>query len=251
MVAGHTSLSPSAARALADPLRLSIVAALGFRPRTADSLARELGASEAQLSRHLRALQTMGLVKAAEEGGRRTYDLAFEPVMWEAAWAELPLPVRRSATATTLRHVHAAASAAIENGGFDRPDMVLARTRLRVTEAQWRETSRALADMLRSIDELGEAADADASGEPRVDATAVLMLFAGDHAQTEVEPPAPEFGEDEALERATTVIESLEATVVEPTTAWDRIEAMAEELRLLARAAKTLDGAATQPAPKP
>jgi hypothetical protein len=74
-----------------------------------------------------------------------------------------------------------------------------------------------------------------------------MMLFTD--AETDDTPPvpapAPGYGEDEARERAYDIVETIIAAMVGPARAWERIEALAEELRLIARAAPILDAAPT------
>jgi DNA-binding transcriptional ArsR family regulator len=240
----QTSIATNYARALADPVRLGIVAALDNGPRSIDSLARQLGVSKQHVSRHARALAGMGLV-CANDDESRTYQLLREPVIWEQAWDELPIPARRECRAAGLASVNAAATAAIDAGGFDRPDSYFTRTTVRMSQELWCQVAERLGDMLRFLD----AADDDPSGTP---ATVVTMLFSGEHA--DAAPPetqAPEFGEDEAREHTYELVEQLTELMagLEPSP-WGRIAALAEQLRLVARAADVLD-TANQPAQEP
>jgi DNA-binding transcriptional ArsR family regulator len=246
----HTDIATKYAGALADPIRLGLVAALADRPRTIESLARELEVSESLVLRHARALQTMGLLQSTDETPRK-FQLLQEPVFSEGGWEDLPLPARRSVCATVLTQVNAQAVAAVDAGGFDRPDMYLTRTSMRVTEEKWRELASIFGGTLSALGEMTEAAEADESPDPRIQATAVLMLFTGEEHGGDApsdDEPAPDFDEDEAREHAYSIIEALGRDVVAPSASWDRIEAMAERLRLVARAAMAFEDA-RQPAP--
>lgn len=238
----QTSVATTYARALADPIRVGIVAALADRPRTVDSLARELDVSKQRIARHTRALAGMGLVRATADGSR-TYELLREPVMWEQAWDELPLPARRECLAASLAMVQASATAAIDAGGFDRADSVFTRTAVRMSEENWRQVVERLAEMLRW---LGEVED-DPDGTP---ATVVTMLFSGEHADTAPsESPPSDFDGAEARERTYEIVEEVtEMMALNEPMSWDRAAALFEQARLIARAAASLEDA-RQPAP--
>lgn len=238
----HTSVATSYARALADPVRLRIVATLGQGPRTIASLARELDVSRQRVSRHVRALAGMGLVRGTDDEPQ-TYELLREPVIWEQAWSELPLPVRRESIATSLTHILASASAAVDTGGFDRPDCYLTRTSLRMSEELWRELAEQLSQIVRRLD----AAEDDPAGTP---ATVVTMLFSGEHTDaTSPESPPAEFDDAEARERTYSLVEEVAHLVASDDPApWDRLAALFEQGRLIARAAASLEDA-RQPAP--
>jgi DNA-binding transcriptional ArsR family regulator len=239
-MAQPTTVAASYARALADPIRLGIIAALAHRPRTLESLARQLDVSRQRVSVHARALQGMGMVRSTSDAPR-TYELLREPIM-EESWGQLPLPARRETIASVLTQIHASAAAATDAGGFDRPDIHLSRASLYLTEEQWCTAAEVLVETFGRLDALNDQGEPG----PRTPATAAMMLFTGEHTD-ETDPPetpAPRFGEEEALQRAWDLVESLDAETIGPApTRWERIGALAEELRLVARAAACLDSA--------
>ena len=246
-MAEQTSIAASYARALADPTRVGIVAALDRGPLTVASLARRVGVTEPEVVREARKLETMGLVQVTQDEPR-TYELLRNPTAWPTTWDELSIPVRRTAAATTLTQLHAKATAAVDAGGFDRGDMLLTRTSMPVTPEHWRALSRLLHDALDRVDELGDEAQ-DEAAEAVEQATAVVMLFTGEHTDSGSHEPPPPFGEDEARERSYEIVDGLHNEIARPDAAWERIEALAEQLRLVARAAMTLEDApARQPA---
>jgi DNA-binding transcriptional ArsR family regulator len=239
-MAEHTSVTASYIRALADPIRSGVLTALANGPRSVDSLARELGVSKQRVGRHARALAGMGLVE--QVGDRpRAYELVREPVAWEQTWAELPVPVRRESIAGSLDRIHASATSAVDDGGFDRPDSFLARSTVRMSETAWSEVSSRFADLLRL---LGETED-DPDGTP---ATVVTMLFSGGHAEESDDAPSPEFGRDEARVRICNLAEeAVDLAINAESVPWERVVALGEQLRLIGLAAATLDDA-RQPA---
>lgn len=237
------------ARAVADPVRLRIVAALGAGPRSVASLARELDIPEAQVARHARALEAMRLLQRRDESGQRMYELLREPRLENEEWDELPLPVRRSAAASTIVQMHAMAAAAVDAGGFDAGNMHLSRTG--VPAGAWDAASRLLVDTWRQLAALVGEAEAKGGPDAEPHGTAMMMLFSGEHAETAGAAPAPEFGEDEARERTYGLVEALEGEMTQFALArWDRVAKLAEEVRLVARAAMALDPA-NQLAPEP
>jgi hypothetical protein len=240
-MAEHTSVSATHARALADPIGPGILTALANGRRSVDSLARELGVSKQRVGRHARALVAMGLVE--QVGDRpRAYELVREPVAWERTWDELPVPVRRASVAASLSSIHAAATSAADAGGFDRPDSYLARSSVRMSETSWHEVASRFGDLLRWLGESKEDPDG-------TQATVVTMLFSGGHAEASEDPPSPEFGRDEARERACNLAEEvIDLAIDAESVPWERVVALGEQIRLIGLAAASLDDA-RQPAP--
>jgi DNA-binding transcriptional ArsR family regulator len=239
------SIAAEYARALAKPMRLRIVAALADGPRTTDSLAHELKTSESSVVRHLRALQGLGLVQPRGAAGvSRAYDLLRDPLFSEAEYDALPLPVKRAAAGATLAQMQAKAAAAIDTGGFDRSDMHLSRIGTRVTEEQWAAMSQAVAEVQDRMDLIKREAEALPAEDTAFRATAIFMLFTNEHPGIPPDEPRPDFGETEAHARMIDLVERLHDVVVEPTPEWDRVKALAAELRLIADATMSLCSAA-------
>jgi DNA-binding transcriptional ArsR family regulator len=240
----------SLARAVGHPLRVRVLAALDDGPCGLDALARRIEADPRTTARHARVLEQAGLVRRDRSGRTTTYDLA-DPVSFsDDEYAVMPAASQEAAVAAALAHCHTAAAAALESGGFSRSDIHLSRTSLDLTEAQWSELSDELARVLDRIDEL-KAQEPDADDE-RVSASAVLMLFerttaGGDHLPHGDAP----FSTLEGLEQAWGLSERLERELGSPSTDWASVVALADELRVLARAAmrdETRAGAPAVPA---
>jgi DNA-binding transcriptional ArsR family regulator len=234
-------------RHLAQEVRLRVLGALADRPRSVSSLAQEFGVSDTTVRRHIRVLESMGLA-APHGGSSRTYSLKRYPVFDDDAWEAVPLPVQRAWAMASLTQMHAGAAAAIDAGGFDRREMHLTRTSIRVSEERWQQVTQLLRETLMKLYEAREEGDAD-EADGRFQATVSMMAFTGEHVASDSDRTrSGEFGEDEALGRVTDIVELMGELMIERTTPWERIEALAAELRLVSRAAINLDSAAQQPA---
>ena len=232
----HTSIATDYASAVAHPVRIRLVAALADGPRTLESLVSELDGGRATIRRHARALEGLDVLRSTDHhDGTRTYELLREPIIWDTAWGRLPLSAKRSAAAAAVTQMTAAATAAVDRGGFDREDMHLTRTTIRVDEARWRELVDVLGGTLHRLGDLAEAPEPDGSTGPTFKATAMLMLFTGEHAEADAELPASPKGEEEALEDVWAVTDKLDALANRASIDWGRVDALAEQLRLIAR----------------
>jgi rhodanese-related sulfurtransferase/predicted transcriptional regulator len=89
-------------KAFASPVRLELLDLLAQAPRTVDDLARVSGQTTANVSQHLQALHTAGLVTREREGTRVRYALAGDEAL--RVWLTL-----REASAARLAEVERAA----------------------------------------------------------------------------------------------------------------------------------------------
>lgn len=89
-------------KAFASPVRLELLDMLAQAPRTVDDLARVSGQSTANVSQHLQALHTSGLVSREREGTRVRYALAGDEAL--RVWLTL-----REVSAARLAEVERAA----------------------------------------------------------------------------------------------------------------------------------------------
>jgi len=249
----YTDVSTRVWRAMADPVRIRIVAALRGGPLTPDSLASRLGLGRAAIASHARALETAGFVRAARNGESvRFYELATGPRFTDEAWEALPLPVRRAAAAAALVEMNATALASVDTGGFDRHDMHLTRTPLMLDEIGWQRLSGRLLEFLSVFEaEQAEAAQRlEEGGHDPVDATAMLMLFTtrerpGDCDDPHDGPPAPE-DELELHEHAYDLAADVDRAIAARRVDWQQVVGLADQLRLVARAAETAQRAAEE-----
>ena len=90
-VLDHTvTLEPAKARALlkamADPLRLQVLEALGGGERCVCELTSELGLAQSKLSFHLKVLREAGLIEARDEGRWVYYSLRTDAIEHLRGW---------------------------------------------------------------------------------------------------------------------------------------------------------------------
>lgn len=83
-------------RALADPVRLSIVRGLRGGTRCACELAEAAEVSSTLLSHHLKVLRTSGLISGARRGRWIDYTLAESTFHALLAWLDIPGPPQAS-----------------------------------------------------------------------------------------------------------------------------------------------------------
>ena len=84
------ALEPTKARALlkamADPLRLQVLEALGAGERCVCELTSELGLAQSKLSFHLKVLREAGLIEARDEGRWVYYSLRTDAIEQLRGW---------------------------------------------------------------------------------------------------------------------------------------------------------------------
>ena len=84
------ALEPTKARALlkamADPLRLQVLEALGGGERCVCELTSELGLAQSKLSFHLKVLREAGLIEARDEGRWVYYSLRTDAIEHLRGW---------------------------------------------------------------------------------------------------------------------------------------------------------------------
>jgi DNA-binding transcriptional ArsR family regulator len=207
---------PKFARALADPVRIGVLTVLRDGPMSEATIAARLGTDARTVARHARELAEMGLVGKA--GQPPVYEHLGVVDFPDEVWEELSTPVKRAAVAATLAQVAASASAAVDAGGFDSPDMHLTRTTLELDETEWRVASRKMLDLRAELLDAHERAAArrGEGARPGVRSQAVLMLFAGTAVEAPVAPhdEPPAFSADEGRARIYELYESLDQLLV-------------------------------------
>jgi DNA-binding transcriptional ArsR family regulator len=237
------------ARAVGHPTRVRIIAALDDGPCGLPTLAARVDGDRRTVARHARVLEQAGLVQSTRSPQGRTYALVGQLAFSDEEYGTLSAASREAAVAAALAHAHTAAAAALEGGGFDREDVHVSRTSLQLSEAQWQELADEFAQLLERIEAHKSASDDDAA----IRASAVLMLFERPGA-ARAHPPTmhgddASFAISEGLERSWKLSEELEDALHAPVTAWPEVIALADQLRVLARAAlaaemRAVEGAA-------
>ena len=243
-------------RALAHPLRLRILAVLGDRTLTASQLASELESEPRNVTYHARKLERLGFVTRTERArtGEVRYRLVNSSHFPDQVWARTPTTAKRDVVGAGLLNLHAAAAAALAEGGFDREDMHFTRTAMELDAEGWSQLSREMLGWLDRIDEIRDCAAARLNeGAPRLThATATMMLFETaltqrTHDPEEIEPEET-FTEEEGLERAFELSEALEELLVRPNPPWPKVVALVDQLRVIARVVMAEQDAALAPA---
>jgi DNA-binding transcriptional ArsR family regulator len=198
---------PRLVKALAHPLRVSILSALASRTASPSQLAEELDVPLPNLSYHIRMLVQLDLLKLVRTRPRRGaiehYYQAKGPVaVTDQAWGEVPELVKEAMISSTLRTVGQQVDAAAKLGGFEDNSSVLARQSLKLDRKAWKELSKKLVELDRYATKLhaeSEKRRQDSNHEDEIDAGMVLMLFKGAPIETP-EPSAD--GEHKAAGRS-------------------------------------------------
>lgn len=228
------------ARALADPGRVGILTVLRDGPLSAAAIGKRLGSDPRTVTRHARELSALGFIE--QRGPTPVYELIEDAVFRDEIWDQLPAPAKQAMIAAILAQIQATTEAAVMAGGFDRRDMHLTRTTLRLDEAAWTGVSREmLAFRSRLLEAQANAAER-LSALPRdaaIAGQAVMMLFtsSGVPAEQAEHDEPPEFSADEGRERAYVLYEAIDELLVAPQPDWATILERVDELRVVVRAA--------------
>lgn len=176
---------PRLVKALAHPLRVSILSALANRTASPSQLAEELDVPLPNLSYHIRMLVQLDLLKLVKTRPRRGaiehYYQAKGPVaVSDKAWGEVPTLVKEAMVAAQLRRTGELVDAAAASGGFDDNSAVLANSTLKLDAQAWTELSAKLQELYKYAGELqrqSEKRRMDSDHLDEVDVGFVMMLF--------------------------------------------------------------------------
>jgi DNA-binding transcriptional ArsR family regulator len=178
---------PGLVRAIAHPLRARILGILQERRASPKELSAELGLPLANVAYHVRILSDLKLIRLVKKTPRRGaiehhYESVAGAEVNDAAWGATPKVVRDKLLGAALDEVARSVDEAANNGGFDRTDTHLTRTRLVLDDQAWSELGALMMDVLHRADALQrEAAErlkqTDHEGEHRTNL--VMMLFEG------------------------------------------------------------------------
>ena len=172
-------------KALAHPLRVSILQILDKRTASPSELAEELGAPLGNVSYHVRQLASFGLIKLVKRTPRRGaiehhYKAQPRRDVTDAAWARVPEIVKQATVSAALADVGERVAAAASAGGFSRADAHLSRTELSLDEEGWTALAQELLALLKRVDEIEaesrERQGPDAHADEKT-AALILMLF--------------------------------------------------------------------------
>jgi DNA-binding transcriptional ArsR family regulator len=172
---------PRLVKALAHPLRVSILSALEHRVASPSELAEELDVPLPNLSYHIRMLVQLDLLKLVKTRPRRGaiehYYQAKGPVaVSDKAWGQVPALVKEAMVSGSLRQIGEVVEAAASQGAFDSPETVLGRQSLKLDAKALKDLSkraRELADYAQSLQKESDKR----GGDDAADVALVTMLF--------------------------------------------------------------------------
>ncbi len=176
---------PQLAKALAHPLRVSILAILEERVASPREISDELDAPLGLVSYHVRTLARLGLAKLERTRPRRGalehyYSAQERPVITSDAWATVPSIVKQATVRATLTKVSGQVNRAAQSGGFERSNSHLSRSSLVLDQRGWKELATKLDRLLADFERIRAAAEkrlAAADHAEESHAVAVMMLF--------------------------------------------------------------------------
>ena len=176
---------PQLAKALAHPLRVSILAILEERVASPREISDELDAPLGLVSYHVRTLARLGLAKLERTRPRRGalehyYGAKERPVITSEAWAAVPSIVKQATVRATLTKISGQVNHAAQSGGFERSNSHLSRTSLVLDQRGWNELATKFDRLLADYERIKAAAEkrlAAAGHAEEVQAVAVMMLF--------------------------------------------------------------------------
>jgi DNA-binding transcriptional ArsR family regulator len=201
---------PRLVKALAHPLRISILRVLNDRVASPRQIAQETQAPLGNVSYHVRYLQRVGLLQLVETRARRgAVEHYYKPVgrvrITDRAWAKVPSVVKNAMLDATLAQAVTYARSAADGGGFDPKNAHLSRQPMTVDRRGFAELAAATKQLLERANEIeAESARRIAESDHRedeIDVGLILMLF---EASPEAAVPAtdhPRSGRDRQRRR--------------------------------------------------
>lgn len=195
---------PRLVKALAHPLRVSILGVLEDREASPSELAEELRAPLGNVSYHVRILDNLELIKLTKKRPRRGaiehyYRARGRVRVTDSAWRQIPKIVKEALVDSGLRQVTDYAASAAALGGFEREDAHLTRQVLNVDQEGFGELADAYKRLLDEMQQIqARSAErlraSDHDGE--MSAGSVLLLFEasagasvmGDRASANISP---------------------------------------------------------------
>jgi DNA-binding transcriptional ArsR family regulator len=177
---------PSLVKALAHPMRVSILARLQERRATPRELAGWLGASLGAVSYHVRTLHKLGLIELVATTQVRGaiahhYRAKERPRFSDESWAAASPVVKQAAVAATLATISEYTHASAGADGFGRDEARLHRGGLRLDAKGWEAAAEACVKLVQRLAEIEAATEERLKKSPHADGvtdgTVVIMLF--------------------------------------------------------------------------
>lgn len=166
-------MSARMARALADGLRVRILAELSVRNLSPSRFAEEIGVELTQVSRHFRQLAEWGFIELVEERPGRQHKAAIEHIYRgiqrayfdTSCWDHVPRSDRDKVSQATVNSFFARVAEAVRAGTFDEDvDRHLSWDGVTLDRLAWRELSEHLDDILNWLDDLADHGNKRLSG---------------------------------------------------------------------------------------
>ena len=182
---GAEIIDPRLTKALANSLRVEILAVLSHRRISPVGYFREYGGKLPSIAYHFKVLEACECIELAETVKRRgalehIYRCTKRPLLGDGEWKLLPLSVRGGISGAILQTLIERTRRAIEEGTFDaRENRHFTWTPLRVDEKGWREMTRLLASTLAKLEKIEAKSDARLakSDEEGISTTVALAGF--------------------------------------------------------------------------
>jgi len=176
---------PRLVKALAHPLRVSILSALEHRTASPSQLAEELDVPLPNLSYHIRMLVQLDLLKLVKTRPRRGaiehyYQAKGTAMVTDKAWGEVPTLVKEAMVAASLKQVGELVENAAARGGFDAPEAHLSRQPVKLDQKGWKELAKKLEVLFKDVQRIQAEAEKrrkDSDHLDEIDAGVVLMMF--------------------------------------------------------------------------
>lgn len=188
---------PRLVKALAHPLRITILRVLQDRTASPSEIASEISAPLGNVSYHVRVLERVGLLELAHTRQRRGaiehyYRAVGRVRITDKAWAQVPDIIKNAMISATLDQAVRYVSAAAATGGFDRRDANVSRRGMVLDKQGFAELATAAKELMdRAYNIEGESARRIAASDHEdgeINAGLVLMLFEAPPAYAEVPP---------------------------------------------------------------
>jgi DNA-binding transcriptional ArsR family regulator len=177
---------PRLVKALAHPLRVSILRVLQSRVASPSEIAEEISAPLGNVSYHVRVLERAGLLKLVRTRQRRGavehyYKAVGRLRITDKAWAQVPEIIKNAMVSATLDQTGRYVSAAASVGGFDRGDAHVSRRPMTLDAQGFAEMAAAVNQLLeRTYEVEAESQERLSAGnheDGEISSGLVMMLF--------------------------------------------------------------------------
>lgn len=193
---------PRLVKALAHPLRVSILTALEHRIASPSQLAEELGVPLPNLSYHIRMLVQLDMLKLVKTRPRRGaiehyYQAKGRVLVSDKAWGEVPTLVKEAMVSAALKQAGEYVDAGAARGGFEDAHAHLSRQPLKLDAKAWKELSKRVSELHEWAIELQKESEKrreQSDHLDEVDAGLVMMLFKAPPIDIPPEPPGESDG---------------------------------------------------------